>query len=106
MRLDLEGDGPAVADVDDTGVLTDAREHRLAHLVGGGLAEVAQVHLRRLVRAVLGPHHRVHGEFGVGGATAQDLLDPGVLVFLQTQLPIGLSGVGGFGGVGDGIHVR
>ena len=28
VRLDLEGDRPAVADVDDTGVLADAREHR------------------------------------------------------------------------------
>ena len=68
VRFDLEGDGPAVADVDHAGVLADAGQHRSAHLLGGGLAEVAQVHLRRLVGAVLAPHHRVHRQLGVGRA--------------------------------------
>ncbi|CDZ90877.1 hypothetical protein RHRU231_760036 [Rhodococcus ruber] len=106
VGLDLEGDRPAVADVDDAGVLTDAREHRGPHLVGGGLPEVPQVHLGGLVGAVLGPHHRVHGQLGIRGTTAQDLPDAGVLVVLQSQLTEGLGDFGGFGGVGDGIHLR
>ena len=105
VGLDLEGDGPAVADVDDAGVLADAGEHLLLHRVGRGLAEVAQVHLRRLVGAVLGPHDGVHGQLGVGGAAAEDLADAGVLVLLQSQLGPGLIQLGGGGGVVDGVVV-
>ena len=94
VALDLERDGPAVTDVDDAGVLADAGEHGGAHLVGGGLTEVAQVHLRGLVGAVLAPHHRVHRELGIGGTAAQDLLDAGVLVVLEPQFLERLCGVG------------
>ena len=103
VRLDLEGDGPAVADVDDAGVLADAGQHAGAHLVGGGLAEVAQVHLGRLVGAVLAPHHRVHGQLGVGRPAAQDVADPLVLVVFETQLAERLRLVRGGRGVLDGI---
>jgi hypothetical protein len=106
VGFDLEGDGPAVADVDDACVLTDACEHRGPHLVGGGLAEVLQVHLRRLVRAVLGPHHRVHRQLGVRGTATEDLPDTGVLVVLESQFPVGLGDIGGRGGLGDGIDLR
>ena len=85
VGLHLEGGRPAVADVDDAGVLADAREHPVAHRLGGGLAEVAQMHLRGLVGAVLAPHHRVHRQFGVGGPTAEDLADPLVLVVLEAE---------------------
>ena len=104
VRLDLERDGPAVADVDDAGVLTDTREHRFSHLVGGGLAEVAQMHLRRLVGAVLAPHHRVHGQLGVGRAAAEDLADSRVLVVLEAQLTVRLRQVRRRRGVLDGIE--
>ena len=107
VRLDLERHRPAVADVDHTGVLADARKHRRPHGLGGGLAEVAQMHLRRLVRAVLAPHHRVHRQLGVGGTAAEDLADPFVLVVLQAELTEGLRLVGGgcclFDGVNRGI---
>ncbi|SKU59888.1 Uncharacterised protein [Mycobacteroides abscessus subsp. abscessus] len=83
MRFDLERDRPSVADIHHPGVLTDAGEHRRAHLLGGGLPEVAQVHLRGLVGAVLAPHHRIHGQLGVGGATTEDLADARVLVVLE-----------------------
>ncbi len=104
VRLDLERDGPAVADVDHAGVLADAREHRGAHGLGGGLAEVAQVHLGGLVGAVLAPHHRVHGQLGVGGTAAEDLADPLVLVVLQPKLAKGLRLIGGGGGGLDGVN--
>jgi hypothetical protein len=67
VRLDLEGDGPALADVDDAGVLAHADHEALFHLVGDLLAEAAQVDLRRLVGAVLAPHHRVHRQLAASG---------------------------------------
>ena len=97
VRLDLEGDSPAVTDIDDAGVLADSGEHRRPHLVGGGLPEVAQVHLRRFVAAMFGPHHRVHREFGVGGAATEDLFDPVVLVVLESELAERLRMIGGLG---------
>ena len=105
VRLDLEGGRPAVADVDDAGVLADARQHRRPHRLGGGLAEVAQVHLRGLVGAVLAPHHRVHRQLGVGGPTAEDLADPLVLVVLEAEFAERLRLVGGGGGVVDGVDL-
>ena len=86
MRLDLEGDGVALPDVDDAGVLPDAGEQLADRGLRRQLSELAQVHLGRLVRAVLGPHHRVHGELGGGRPATQDLLDPGVLAVLQSEL--------------------
>src|SRR5699024_4851751 len=80
VRLRLEGHGPAVADVHHPGVLAYAGEHARPHLRRGGLTEVAQVHLGGLVRAVLGPHDRVHRQLGIRGPAPQDGADPGVLV--------------------------
>ena len=85
VALDLERDRPAVADVDHAGVLADADEQVLAHLLGGLLAELPQVHLARLVRAVLAPHHAVHRELGRRRAAAEDLVDPAVLVVLAAR---------------------
>lgn len=103
VRFDLEGDGPAVADVDDACVLADTGEHARAHLLGGGLPEVAQVHLGGLVGAVLTPHHRVHREFRIGGAPAQDVANPLVLVVLETEFAVGLGLIGGGGCPLNGI---
>ena len=103
VRLDLERDGPPVADRDDPRVLPDPREHALPHLGRCRLAEVGQVHLGGLVRAVLAPHDGVHRELGVGGAATEDLPDAGVLVVLQAQLAVGLRVIRCGGGVGDGV---
>src|SRR5699024_4321359 len=75
VGLDLEGHRPTVTDVDDARVLAHAHQELLAHLLGDALAEASQVLLGGLVGAVLGPHHRVHGQLRVGGAAAQDLAD-------------------------------
>ena len=103
VRLDLERDGPAVADVDDAGVLADAGQHAGAHLVGGGLAEIAQVHLGGLVGAVFAPHHRVHGQLGVGGPAAQDVANPLVLVVFEAELAKRLRLFRCGGGMFDGV---
>ena len=73
VALDLEGDRPALADVDDAGVLAHADHEVLGHLGADLLAELPQPDLARLVRAVLAPHHRVHGELTAGGTPAEDV---------------------------------
>ena len=103
VALDLERHRPAVTDVHDAGVLPHARQQVLAHLVGGLLAELAQVQLGRLVRAVLGPHHRVHRQLGRGGAAAQQVDDALVLVLLQAQLGPGQRDIRGRGRALDGV---
>ena len=62
VRLDLEGAGPAVANVDDAGVLARPLQHELA-----ARGQALQVHARRLVGAVLAPHHAEDAEFGERG---------------------------------------
>ena len=52
VRLDLERAGPAVADVDDAGVLARPLHHQLA-----ARGQPLQMHARRFVGAVLAPHH-------------------------------------------------
>ena len=86
VALDLEGHRPAVTHIYHASVLADTGQHAGLHLVGGGLAEVAQMHLGGLVRAVLGPHDRVHRELGGRGAAPEDVTDPLVLVGLEPEL--------------------
>ena len=104
VRLDLERDRPALADVEHAGVLAHADHEVLAHLVGDLLAELAQVLLRRLVRAVLAPHDRVHGQLTARGAPPEDLADLLVLVGLQPERGVRLLLVGGGGSVLDGVE--
>ena len=66
--LHLEDRHPAVADVDDAGVLARPLEH--ARPRGG---ELAQVDLRRLVGAVLGPQGGGDAELGPARLAAEDL---------------------------------
>jgi hypothetical protein len=74
VALDLEHDCEPVADRDDTRVLAGPLEHLRSR---GG--QPLQVLLRRLVRAVLRPHHREDPELGVARRAAEDLLDLCVL---------------------------
>ena len=104
VALHLEGDGVALADVDDAGVLADAREHLADPGLLGDLGELREVHLGGLVGAVLAPHDGVHRQLGAGRAAAEDLADPGVLVGLEPQLRPRLFAVGVGGGAGDGVE--
>ena len=103
VRLDLEGDGVALTDVDHAGVLADAGQQLADRGLLGQLTERAQVHLGRLVRAVLRPHHRVHGQLGPGRTAVQDLADAEVLVLLQPELGPGLRLIGSGSCVLDGV---
>ncbi|OIQ79797.1 hypothetical protein GALL_384550 [mine drainage metagenome] len=104
VGLDLERDGPAVADVDDARVLADADEQVLLHRRRRLVAERAEVHLRGLVRAVLGPHHRVHRELGRGRAAAEEVVDLLILLGLETELRVGHLLVGSGLGIRDGVE--
>ena len=90
MGLHAEGHRVAVSDIHHAGVLTNAGEDLLPHLLGHGLTKVTQVRLGRLIGAVLGPHDGVHGQLRIGGAAAQDIVDALVLVVLQAELRVGL----------------
>ena len=105
VALDLEGDGIALADVDDTRVLADSREHLPDPGLLGDVGELLEVHLAGLVGAVLAPHHRVHRQLRAGRPATQDLADPGVLVALQSELGPGLLTLRIGGGEGDGVEV-
>jgi hypothetical protein len=106
VRLDLERHGVPVPDVDDAGVLADVDHQVRTHLVRDLLAELPQVHLRRLVGAVLAPHDRVHRQLRRRRSTAQDLADVRVLVGLQAEGGPGLVAVGAGAGRLDGVDVR
>jgi hypothetical protein len=83
VGLDADGGGDAVPHVHHTGVLAGPDEHGLA--LGG---EALQVAAGGLVRAVLRPHHGVHGQLEVVGRPAEDPLDVGGLVVGQPELTV------------------
>ena len=110
VALDLEGHGPAVADVDDPRVLADAHHEVFLHGVGGLLAKLLEVHLRRLIGTVLRPHHRIHREFRVRGAAAKQFADLRVLGRFEPKRSPRLFGIWRGGGnlnrvelTGDGV---
>jgi hypothetical protein len=79
VRLHLEGDAHAGRDLHEAGTFTRA-EHDPRRLGG----KLAQMHPRRFVRAMLGPHDREHRELGVRGIASDDLLDASVFLGRQT----------------------
>jgi hypothetical protein len=83
VALDAQCRGDAVADIDDAGVLARADEHPLG--LGG---QPLQVDPRGLVRAVLGPHDRVHRQLEVVGRSSQDVGDLLGLVVGQPQCSV------------------
>ena len=83
VALDPHRDGQPVTDVDDARALAGADEHPR------GLGrEAAQVHLRGLVGAVLGPHHAEHGQLEVRRVAAQQLDDGLELVVGEAERPV------------------
>ena len=70
VALDADRRGDAVADVDHARALAGTDEH--PRCLG---REAAEVDPRRLVGAVLGPHHRVHGELEVVRLTPEGRRD-------------------------------
>ena len=79
VRLDFEGDGQTVADVDDAGVFLAGADQDSRRPGGKGLEERLCV----FIGAMLAPHHGEYAQFGVRRLAAEDLLD--VPVFLRSQ---------------------
>ena len=104
VRLDLERDRVALADVDHAGVLADAGEGLADRRLLRDLGELLEMHLGGLVGAVLAPHDRVHRQLRAGRPAAQDLADPLVLVGLETEVAPGLLPVRVQRGDGDGVE--
>ncbi len=74
VRLDLEGTSPAVADIDDPGILS-----RPLHHAAAASGEPLQMHAGRLIRAVLAPHDAENAEFRQRRFAAQGSFDLFVL---------------------------
>ncbi|CAB4347493.1 unannotated protein [freshwater metagenome] len=74
MRLDANGSGNTVADINHTGIFARTDEHP-----GGFGRKSLEMNARRLVGAVLRPHHRKHRQLEVVGVAVEDLAD--VFVF-------------------------
>src|SRR5450432_665690 len=94
VRLDLERDGDAVADVNDAGVFLARADEDLRRLGGKSLKQRARV----FVTAMLAPHDGENAQLGVAWrATAEDFF--GVGVFFRRQIVFGdeLGCDGGFG---------
>ena len=83
VRLDLEGDRVAVADVDGAGVLARPHHHPLA--LG---RQPPQQFARVLVGAVLGPEQAEHRQLDVVRLAAELLDDQPVLVVGQAELAV------------------
>src|SRR5580693_3327838 len=79
VRFDFEGARPSFADIDDARVLA-----RPLHNATAASGQPLQMHARRLVGAVLAPHHAENAEFGDGRlASAEKLFD--LLVFFRRE---------------------
>ena len=79
VRFDLEDRREPVADVNGAGVLARSLQHARA-----GRREIAEMHARALVAAVLGPHHRENSQLGEARLAAERLDDALVLLVVQS----------------------
>src|SRR6185369_396191 len=66
VRLDLERGAPAIAEIDDTGILAGRNDHAWS-----SRGQTFEMNSRRLVGAVFRPHHREDPELGKTRFTAQ-----------------------------------
>ena len=94
VRFDLERHGITVADIDHAGVLAHAHQQSRTRTFRNLFSELAQVDLRRLVGAVLGPHHRVHRELRARRPASQNLVDSGVFVVPKPEFGVWLALLG------------
>ena len=93
VRLDLERDGDAVADVNDAGVFLARADEDFRRLGGESLKQGLGV----FVAAMLAPHHGKDAKLGVARRAAEDF--HGVGVFFRREVVLGNQfwGDGGFG---------
>jgi len=100
VRLDLERDGDAVADVNDAGVFLARADKDLRRLGGERLEQRARV----FVAAMLAPHDGENAQLGIARlAAAED--EFGVGVFFRREV-VFRDEFGGDGGFGHGKNFR
>jgi hypothetical protein len=87
VTLDTQRNRYAIANIDHASVFTWANQH----VVGFG-GQAFEVNARRFVRAVLGPHDRIHGQLDMVGVSAQDLDDP--REFVVSEAKFSMEGIG------------
>ena len=80
VALDSQGHRQAAAGIDHSGVLARPDQH-----VRPFGRQSLQMHPAGLVRAVLAPHHRIHGQFEVVGLPTEEPLDLAGLVVGEPQ---------------------
>ncbi len=95
VRFDLEGGDEAAADVHNAGVFARTLHDELA-----ARGQALEVHLARLVGAMLAPHHGENSELGDIGLSAEDLLYARVFFRGQAMLCGDFCGDFDFGGCG------
>ena len=83
VALDTHGDSDAVSDVHDAGVL--ARPHKDVASLGG---QAPQMDAGRLIRAMLAPHHRIHGELERHRFPTENIDDERELAICQSEHPV------------------
>jgi len=91
VALDAYSNGNAVADVDNTGILTWSDKH-----TRGFSRQSGEVTARRFVRAMLGPHHRIHSEFEMVRFTLQELTNAVVFGVSQAKRRMNTGRIGNY----------
>ena len=76
MGFDLEGAGPAVANIDDAGILARPLDHAIA--LG---RQAFEMYAGGLVGAMLAPHHAIDSQLREAGRAAEGL--DNALIFLR-----------------------
>src|SRR5579859_2672099 len=93
VRLDLEGDGQAIADVNDAGVFLTRADKDFLRPGREGFKQRARV----FIAAMLAPHHREDAQLGVARFAAQQIKDFLILVRREVVLSNQFGGDRGFG---------
>ncbi len=71
VRFNLEGDGDAVADVDDAGIFFARADENFGRLGREGFQQRPSV----FVGTMLAPHHGEDSQFGVARIASEDFFD-------------------------------
>ena len=80
MTLNSQSGGDAITNIDHSGTLAGAHQYPWS-----GGREPTQMNSGTLVRAVFGPHHRVHSQLKMIGFTTLDFSDQLELIIGETE---------------------
>src|SRR5205807_2084465 len=86
VRLDLERDSQAIADVDDASVLLPRAHQNFGGLGGKAFQQWARV----LIRAMLAPHDRENAQLGIARLASGDFFQRAIRVGLLGAFSLGI----------------